>query len=185
MPHTSSAHVPEVLTHEDWPLSAAQSLWENVRQVHALEHATIWVLAEQTQIHLGGASTDRGFFVYGQVDSGDLLRAAHQALRRINQGEERLAVHPRCGTNLSVGVLLTAAMSLSVGMFLPRRPLSQLLGVVAAAFAAAQVAGELGAITQRHLTTSIPRNLEIVGVKTLTDWLGRRSHFVEVSYISR
>ncbi|MBC8122796.1 MAG: hypothetical protein H7Y22_13265 [Gemmatimonadaceae bacterium] len=181
----SNIRVPEVLTHEDWPLSAAQSLWENVRQVHALEHATIWVLSEQTQIHLGGASTDRGFFVYGQVDSGDLLRAAHQALRRINQGEERLAVHPRCGTNLSVGMLLTAAMSLGVGLFLPRRPLPQLLGAVAAAFTAAQIAGELGAMAQRHLTTSIPRNLEIVGVKTLTDWLGRRSHFVEVSYISR
>ncbi len=175
---------PVVVEREDSPLGALGDLWEKIRQVHALEHATLWVLSEQNpKLRLGGLSTDRGFFIYGPIDSGALLRAAHLALGRINQGEDKLAIHPQCGTNLSVGMLLTAGFGLGVSLALPRRPLQQAVGIGAAAIAAVQISNTLGALVQQHITTAVPRNLEIVGVRTLTDWVGRQSHFVQTHYV--
>jgi len=179
-----SASRPVHVEREETALSAAWRVVERIRQVHALEHATLWVLAEQfPQRTLGGLSTDRGFFVYGDIDAGVLLRAAHRALERINQGEDHLAVHPQCGTNLSVGLLVTAGLGFAASLVLPRRPLPQLLGVGASALAAVELARSLGTLAQRHLTTALPRNLEIIGVQTLTDWSGRHNHFVQTRFV--
>ncbi|AGY57076.1 DUF6391 domain-containing protein [Gloeobacter kilaueensis] len=183
---TDSSQLPRRVTVErdESPLSTVQNLIERIRQVHALEHATIWVLSEQLpEVQLSGFSTDRGFFIYGPLDTGLLLRASHQALERINRGEENLAIHPRCGTNLSVGMLITATVGLGASLLLPRKPLPQLLAIGAAAATASQLATGVGALAQRHLTTSIPRNLEIVNARTLSDWAGRHSHFVETRYV--
>src|SRR4028118_905731 len=99
-----------------------------LRQVHALEHATVWVLSDAANFlgssrsttvpqldndRLGGLSTDQGFYLYGQVNAAQLHRAVRIALQRLTNGEWHLAVHPRCGTNLSVGILLTAGLVLS------------------------------------------------------------------------
>jgi hypothetical protein len=79
-----------------------------LRQVHGLEHATVWVLsgAAHTSIlgdnrnqaskdsdGLGGLSTEQGFYLYGQVKTSDVSRAVSEALRRI-KSEWNLAVHP-------------------------------------------------------------------------------------------
>lgn len=155
-----------------------------LRQVHALEHATVWVLSEGTADNqlLGGMSTDRGFYLYGDVATADLQRAVHGALRRITTGGYDLAVHPRCGTNLSVLMLLTAGMGFGMTMLLPKGPMEQLLGFGIAATAAAQLAPDVGAVAQRYLTTAIPFNLEIAQISARQDFWGRPTHFVEVRW---
>ncbi|MBC6424415.1 MAG: hypothetical protein GDA43_19515 [Hormoscilla sp. SP5CHS1] len=163
-----------------------------LRQVHALEHATVWVLSEgagssdsvriaDNQL-LGGMSTERGFYLYGDVATSDVQRAVHGALRRITTGGYDLAVHPRCGTNLSVLMLLTAGMGFGITMLLPKGPMGQLLGFGIAATAAAQLAPDLGAVAQRYVTTAIPFNLEIAQISAIQDFWGRPTHFVEVRW---
>jgi hypothetical protein len=168
-----------------------------LRQVHALEHATVWVLSdsESASRHiststvgqadnelLGGLSTDQGFYLYGQVDKTDLQRAVRLALQRLTSGEWDLAVHPRCGTNLSVGMLLTFGLTVGMHLLLPRTPIEQILGLGVAATAAAQLTPELGILAQRYITTAIPFNLKIVDITVTQDWWGRTAHFVQVRW---
>jgi hypothetical protein len=162
-----------------------------LRQVHALEHATVWVLSEtnsssrKVQIDnelLGGLSTEEGFYLYGEVNISDLRRAVTLGLNRLINGEWDLAVHPRCGTNASVAILLTAGMVVGVNLLLPFRPLEQLIGFGLAATTAAELAPDLGSIAQRYLTTAIPFNLAIENITRTRDIWGRQGHFVKVSW---
>lgn len=163
-----------------------------LRQVHALEHATVWLLSGAQASSrtspllddnlLGGLSTERGFYLYGQVKTADVSRAVSQALRRITQGEWSLAVHPRCGTNASVGMLLTAGFALGISSLLPRGPIEQLLGFGFAATTAAQLAPELGQFVQQYITTAIPFNLTVRDVTIVKDHRGQLAHFVRVQW---
>lgn len=164
-----------------------------MRQVHALEHATVWILSDMTtQVgsrqtidsdSLSGLSTDRGFYLYGDVSTDDLSRAVQMALRRITTGEWDLAVHPRCGTNLSVGMVLTAGLTLGTAALFPRGPLEQLFGMGIAAMTATYLTPELGAWAQKYVTTAIPFNLAISNITALRDPMKRKAHFVEVRWV--
>lgn len=168
-----------------------------VRQVHALEHATVWVLDERKNGNnapsatsrpsdnnsLGGLSTDEGFYLYGQVNTADLIRAVPTALSRLQTGEWDLAVHPRCGTNLSVGMFLTAGLAIGAHLLLPRTPIEQMIGLGIAAATATQLTPDLGTLAQRYLTTSIPFNLAITNISATSDIWGRAAHFVQVRWI--
>lgn len=171
-----------------------------LRQVHALEHATVWVLSEMAQrgqslnrsnrSHyptqdnetLGGLSTDTGFYLYGQVNLSALQQAVREALQRLQAGEWNLAVHPRCGTNLSVAIALTAGLALGAHLILPRGPIEQLIGLGIATSLATQLAPDLGTSTQRYLTTAIPFNLEIVEIVPNRDLWRRSAYFVQVRW---
>lgn len=168
-----------------------------LRQVHALEHATVWVLDQDRSADLvdyttkssqsppdslGGLSTDEGFYLYGQVNLSDLRRAVPIALRRLTSGEWDLAVHPRCGTNLSVGMMLTAGLALGAHLILPRSPIEQMIGIGVAAVTATQLAPDLGSLAQRYLTTAIPFNLAIADISIMPDIWGRQAHFVRVRW---
>ncbi|WP_071189699.1 DUF6391 domain-containing protein [Trichormus sp. NMC-1] len=168
-----------------------------LRQVHALEHATVWVLSETksacsppgkpTNVQLdnellGGLSTEHGFYLYGNVNISHLRRAVTLAQHRLTSGEWDLAVHPRCGTNLSVAMLLTAGLAVSVHLLLPFRPIEQLIGLGLAATTASELAPDLGSIAQRYLTTAIPFNLETENIIQTRDAWGRESHFVKVKW---
>lgn len=168
-----------------------------LRQVHALEHATVWVLSRSLNPRvprsissnfqvdnelLGGLSTDQGFYLYGQVNISDLRRAVTLALRRLTDGEWNLAVHPRCGTNVSVAMLLTAGLAVGMHLLLPRGPIEQLIGLGVAASTAAELAPDIGALTQRYITTSIPFNLAIENITITHDVWGREAHFVKVRW---
>jgi hypothetical protein len=161
-----------------------------LRQVHALEHATVWVLSELSSPYgslasglQGGMSTEEGFYLYGSVNSTDVQRAVHTALRRIVQGDWDLAVHPQCGTNLSVGMVLTAGLALGLHLLIPKGPLEQLVGLGIAATTAVQLAPEVGAVVQRYVTTAIPFNLEVTDIHASRDRWGRPMHFVRVRWI--
>ncbi|MBD2209089.1 hypothetical protein H6G27_04260 [Nostoc linckia FACHB-104] len=169
-----------------------------LRQVHALEHATVWVLSESKSVYassgteattvqvdnelLGGLSTEQGFYLYGEVNISDLRRAVTLALHRLTNGEWDLAVHPRCGTNLSVAMLLTAGLAVGVNLLLPFRPIEQLIGLGLAATTAAELAPDLGSMAQRYLTTAIPFNLKIENIIRKRDVWGREAHFIKVTW---
>ncbi|RCJ39213.1 hypothetical protein A6770_12290 [Nostoc minutum NIES-26] len=167
-----------------------------LRQVHALEHATVWVLSESKNAHtltrptsiqvdnelLGGLSTEQGFYLYGEVNISDLRRAVTLGLHRLTSGEWDLAVHPRCGTNLSVAMLLTAGLAMGVYFLLPFRPIEQLIGLGVAATTAAEISPDLGSMAQRYLTTAIPFNLAIENITRTHDVWGREAHFVKVNW---
>jgi Domain of unknown function (DUF6391) len=163
-----------------------------LRQVHALEHATVWVLSERRNSirppqrwddsQLSGLSTDQGFYLYGQVGLADLNRAVRHALDRITHGEQQLAIHPRCGTNLSAQLCLTASLVCGAHLFLPKNPIAQILGLTTAAAIASQLAPTLGTWAQENLTTAIPFNLRVQAICPIQDNVGRPAHFVQVNW---
>jgi hypothetical protein len=162
-----------------------------LRQVHALEHATVWVLGQSTsgcnnfQVDnelLSGLSTEQGFYLYGEVNISNLRRAVTLALHRLTNGEVDLAVHPRCGTNASVAMLLTAGLAVGMHLLLPFRPIEQLVGLGLAATTAAEIAPDIGALAQRYVTTAIPFNLAIENIAVTLDVSGHKAHFVKVRW---
>ncbi|MBE9130003.1 MULTISPECIES: DUF6391 domain-containing protein [unclassified Coleofasciculus] len=202
MTHTASAHtgnfwdfefpVPQATQDTDLlrQLPFVPGLKEilTLRQVHALEHATVWVLgnlagtSQPDEDTLGGLSTDEGFYLYGQLNLADLRRAVPIALTRLTRGEWDLAVHPRCGTNLSVGMFLTAGLALGAHLLLPRGPIEQLVGFGLATATATQLTPDLGRLAQRYLTTAIPFNLIVEDITATSDIWGRPAHFVRVRW---
>ncbi len=71
-----------------------------IRRNHALEHATLQVLAMKNPNRiLAGHSDIKGFWIVGDVSTDELADAAIEALARLRKGERGLAVHPNCGTN--------------------------------------------------------------------------------------
>ncbi|MFQ5945622.1 MAG: DUF6391 domain-containing protein [Anaerolineae bacterium] len=125
-----------------------------VRRNHALEHATIHLLAQRRPgVNLMGRATPDGFFIYGAVTGKEIKDAAEEARARLEGGEHWLAIHPRCGTNLVVagtlsglGALLALSGRGSRWQKLPR----VLLATTAAVFAAQPV----GLVAQERITTS-------------------------------
>jgi len=81
------------------------------RRNHALEHATLHILANKYKIPMAGHSNPTGFFLFGDVQLEDIAIAATEALTRLKAGESGLAVHEGCGTNLVVTALLPATLA--------------------------------------------------------------------------
>ena len=161
-----------------------------LRQVHALEHATVWVLSNLEKNHnstednqtIGGLSTEKGFFLYGDINYLKLKQAVRIALNRLKQGDWDLALHPRCGTNSSVAIALTTGMVLTTHLLLPREPISQVLGMGMATMTAAYLAPEIGLSVQKYVTTAIPFNLKIGEIAKTVDRWGRSAHFVRLQW---
>ena len=88
--------------------------WINAtRRNHGLEHATVAVLFERSgPQRIAGRASGDGFFILGKLDAGVLDECAHEALRRMQQGQPELAVSPLCGTNIAVTGFFTAAAAL-------------------------------------------------------------------------
>jgi uncharacterized protein DUF6391 len=84
-----------------------------LRRNHALEHATIAVMMEREPGRkLNGFSTDDGFFVQGVRSISEVESAAREAMRRLQNGEKRLAIHRNCGTTIVAANLLAAILFL-------------------------------------------------------------------------
>jgi hypothetical protein len=94
--------------------------------------------------------------------------AAHEALRRLRQGETELAVHPRCGTVLATTGLLTglaAFLAISLDSGRGRFRWTSIPAVILSATLAAIVAQPLGLLLQeRFTTTGHPGSLEIKNI---------------------
>ncbi len=147
-----------------------------IRRNHGLEHATLHVLAEHRPgISLAGHSDQGGFWILGNLDTEELHAAVQEALSRLRQGENRLAVHPFCGTNFATSGVL-AGIAASLPMFgtgrrmrdkLERVPLAITLATMALI-----VAQPLGLFVQARLTTSSdPGDLQVAEIKQT--WRGQ------------
>lgn len=81
------------------------------RRNHALEHATLHVLARSYRTSMAGHSNPTGFFLLGDLTTEDVKVAVAEAFDRLNAGESRLAVHPGCGTNIATTALLAGTFA--------------------------------------------------------------------------
>jgi len=82
------------------------------RRNHALEHATIHILAAKyPENHLAGHSNPTGFYILGNVTTDDLQFAVTEALTRLRAGESELAIHAGCGTNFATTALLAGTLA--------------------------------------------------------------------------
>lgn len=147
----------------------AKNVPMQVRSNHALEHATLHVLQQKgIKTRLGGISDMNGFWIYGDVDAAVLMEAAREGLKRLSAGEQELAIHPNCGTNIAVGALAgggLAWMSMigtrgKIGRRLRRLPVAVLSAMVGY-----QLARPYGPKIQERITTNADvSKLEIVEV---------------------
>ena len=137
----------------------------SVRRNHALEHATIAVLANKLghDVRLVGRSTFNGFYLYGDLREEQIRECALEALQRLRSGEAYLAVSPMCGTNLAVaGVLAGLSSMLALGS---RSRLERTPNVLLASMLAVLAAQPLGRLVQKHLTTDPDlSDTEVLGI---------------------
>jgi len=158
-----------------------------VRRNHALEHATMQVLAEQHgTVRLVGRSSFWGFTIYGDVDTENLLHAAREGLRRLKAGQRTMAIHPNCGSNYAVaGTIAGLGAFLALGGLsrdreerfldrLARLPLACAVGTLGVI-----LSRPLGTAFQAHVTTEADvGDLHIAGV-TRSEQAGTTVHFVQ------
>lgn len=158
---------------------ALASFVARIRQNHALEHATMHLLPRyRPGVQLVARTGPDGFYVYGDVDTPTLARAVSEALSRLQAGEEELAVHPRCGTNLATAGILGGLASFLVMLKRDRTPWDKLPQVLLASVAAVVVAQPLGQALQRRVTT-LPA-LQGARIKAIT---ARRLRGIAVHHI--
>lgn len=148
-------------------------LVRRIRRNHAIEHATIHLLARRyPDLHLAGRSDGSGFFLYGKVESEHVWSAAEEGIRRL-ESQPELAVHPLCGTNMVVGGFIAGLMSMVAvatlsGKERPPKPLQVLPRLILAGMGAMVASQPLGFAVQRNLTTlPEPEGIRVTGVRRL------------------
>ena len=128
------------------------------RRNHALEHATIHILARRNpNLSLVGRSDWKGYSIYGRIETSLVEQAAHEALGRLQAGEHQLAVHPRCGTVLATTSVLSgmaAFLALGLGRSRSRFRWASLPEVLLATTVAVLIAQPLGLLVEQHITTA-------------------------------
>jgi hypothetical protein len=137
------------------------------RRNHALEHATLHMLARTHKINMGGHSNPTGFFIFGELRTEDIRAALEEAYTRLRGGESELAIHPGCGTNLVATAFLPGTLAWlpfqstrSTRARLLLLPLAILFGVFGFI-----LSKPLGTWMQRNLTTEADLgNMRIVEV---------------------
>ncbi len=125
------------------------------RRNHALEHATLHMLARTHKGRMAGHSNPTGFFLFGDLSTQDIWAAASEALERLRGGESGLAIHAGCGTNLATTILLSGTLAWSVMRGAKSTLMKVLLAPIAAVLALAGVlfSRPLGTLLQERVTT--------------------------------
>ena len=146
------------------------------RRNHALEHATLHILARNHPGPMAGHSNPTGYFILGDISTDDLRAAADEAHARLNAGESGLAIHPGCGTNIATSALLAATFA-----WVPLKGRKSTLGRLAVlplalAFAALgfALARPLGPALQQNITTEARLgDLQIVDIRRVRQGVHR------------
>jgi hypothetical protein len=142
------------------------SMITQLRRNHALEHATIHVLSKRfPNTAFIGRSDIRGFFLFGNVSTEAVREAAIEALSRLRHGENQLAIHPNCGTNLVSAALLAGGASFFIHAGDRREwreRMDRLPVAIGTTLLALLAARPLGEMAQKFLTTDAdPGSMEI------------------------
>ncbi len=146
-------------------------LLARVRRNHGLEHATIHILSGRFPGRpLAGYSFPGGFFILGDVPTGEVREAAVQALARLGNGERRLAIHPGCGTNYVTSGLVAGTLAWlgMAGARTRQERTARLPWAIALATLGLVISQPLGPLLQERITTSgDPGGMSIVDVSPL------------------
>jgi hypothetical protein len=137
------------------------------RRNHALEHATLHMLAHTHRGNMGGHSNPTGFFLLGDFSTQDVWAAATEALERLREGESGLAIHAGCGTNMATTALLSATLGWSVLRGAKSTLTKFLLLPIAVGLAVVGVllARPLGPWLQKYITTEANMgNMQIIDI---------------------
>jgi hypothetical protein len=147
------------------------------RRNHALEHATLHILAARFPgTPMGGHSNPTGFFIIGKIPTAQVREAVSEALARLQNGEASLAIHPGCGTNYMVtgGLAALAALYGFIGTKNSRERLDRLPLVTMLAALAFMFGQSIGPLLQQKVTTDPnPGDLAIVDIYPITSSLHR------------
>ena len=141
----------------------------NTRRNHALEHATLHVLATRYPTKpMAGHSNPTGFFILGNLPTEDVRWALNEAETRLRAGESNLAIHPGCGTNIATSTLVAATFAW-IAMRGAKSTMGRLIRLPLAlvfAFVGAVVSRPLGPMLQEKVTTDANLgNLHVLDVQ--------------------
>jgi len=143
------------------------------RQHHAIEHATIHLLAEKfPRQPFSGVSDPVGFFIYGDVTQENLRRAVGDALLRLQAGESELAIHPNCGTNLVTTGILVTFVALFAGSG-KRSPWEKFPAILLLILPALLVGRSLGSRLQSYTTLADVSNRWVADIRPVAMGNGR------------
>lgn len=163
------------------------SIIDSTRKNHALEHATMSVLAERYKgMRMMGHSNPGGFILVADLPTEIVTDAVLEAKRRLENGEPDLAVHPNCGTNIAVSSLAGSAAAFSVlGLLNKKGRNAWWHYLVATLFAvpAFILAKPLGPKLQKNLSTD-PKTQDMA-VKMVTSQKTAKSfvHFIHTGTV--
>src|SRR5215212_7884217 len=137
----------------------------NVRRNHALEHATVQIMLGRLgpTFHLVGRAANDGFFIFGDVPLDVLTESAHEALKRLKQGEDYWAITPLCGTNILVTGALSSLATIAVMSTGIRK--GRWDKALTASTLAVVLARPMGRWLQRYTTSADLSHTEIVRIE--------------------
>jgi hypothetical protein len=139
-----------------------------VRQHHAIEHATIHLLAARyPHGRFAGLSDPWGFTLYADVPQQEVQRAVGDALLHLQAGEQELAIHPNCGTNLTTSIVLVTLSTL-LATTRQRSHLDRLTILLTLVTGTLLLAQPLGFQLQRYTTLADVSNRWLIAVQPIT-----------------
>ena len=145
-------------------------IFSRIRRNHGLEHATLNILAtSHPRTSFAGHSDAGGFWILGEINTDELDGAAALALEKLSGGQENLAIHNNCGTNLLVSGF-SAGLAGAAGMIgagdRPRDKLERIPVITALSVIALMLSKPMGPVVQKLITTSgKPGSLRITSIR--------------------
>ncbi len=157
-------------------------LVRTTRRNHALEHATMKILASRfAGLKMFGHSNPSGFLLIADLPTELVTDAALEAQKRLQAGESELAIHPGCGTNIASSSFLAGTAAFLVQMALSRGKKPKWWHILVSAVVAAPVyhlSKPLGPHLQKLVTTDA--NINGLSINLITSQKTRNGfiHFI-------
>ncbi|MBX3011269.1 MAG: hypothetical protein KF832_07165 [Caldilineaceae bacterium] len=147
--------------------TVVMELVQRTRQHHAIEHATLHVLAARyPSRRFSGYSDPLGFTIAGNLDETALRHAVGDALLRLQAGESSLALHPNCGTNLVTSATLVALVALITGS--KRNPVERFITTLIGVIPVMLFAKQIGFFLQSYTTAADVSDRWVAEIRPLT-----------------
>ena len=158
-------------------------LIHSTRKNHALEHATMKILAQRYQgIKMMGHSNPGGFLLFADLPTELVTDAVLEARKRLQAGESQLAIHPGCGTNIAASSLLAGSASSIFLMALSRGKTPKWWQILISTIIAVPVyilSKPLGPRLQEMITTDA--EISDLDVKLVTSQKTRNGFFHQIN----
>lgn len=155
----------------------------STRRNHALEHATMKVLAERFKgVKMMGHSNPGGFLLFADLPTELVTDAVLEARKRLQAGESQLAIHPGCGTNIAASSLLAGSASSIFLMALSRGKTPKWWQILISTIIAVTVyilSKPLGPRLQEMITTDA--EISDLDVKLVTSQKTRNGFFHQIN----